>query len=79
MKSKPVAGHTAGVMFASAAYLAWAIVGKLATGHAGLFFLDPDLMGQQYEAVIAACVAFVTLTPGSRVNPTPSTPRLPDR
>ncbi|KAI1074047.1 hypothetical protein F5B20DRAFT_574375 [Whalleya microplaca] len=60
----PVAGHVAGVMFSSGLYLAWAGIGKLATGHSGLFFLDPDLMSNFPGAVIAACIAFVSLSPG---------------
>ncbi|KAH9990265.1 hypothetical protein F4779DRAFT_623848 [Xylariaceae sp. FL0662B] len=60
----PVAAHVAGVMFASGAYLAWAGIGKLATGHSGLFFLDPDLMSNIPGAVIAACIAFITVSPG---------------
>ncbi|KXJ91680.1 hypothetical protein Micbo1qcDRAFT_203740 [Microdochium bolleyi] len=63
-RQSPVAAHTAGIIFASAGYLAWAYFGKLLTGHSGLFFLDPDLMGEQWEAVIAASIAWLTLAPG---------------
>jgi hypothetical protein len=47
-------------------YLAWAGLGKLATGHAGLFFLDPELMGGVKEATIAASLLFVAFSSGSR-------------
>ncbi|KAI0018457.1 hypothetical protein F4780DRAFT_516941 [Xylariomycetidae sp. FL0641] len=60
----PVAGHIVGVMMMSALYLAWAALGKMVTGHAGLFFLDPKLMGDVPMAVVAACFAFVTMSPG---------------
>ncbi|KAI1488631.1 hypothetical protein F5X96DRAFT_644688 [Biscogniauxia mediterranea] len=63
-RQTPVAAHTAGVMCLSGAYLAWAGIGKLLTGHAGLFFLDPKLMGDIPEATIAACIAFIALSPG---------------
>ncbi|KAI1504491.1 hypothetical protein F5X99DRAFT_16548 [Biscogniauxia marginata] len=63
-RQTPVAAHTAGVMSLSGAYLAWAGIGKLLTGHAGLFFLDPKLMGDVPEATIAACIAFISLSPG---------------
>ncbi|KAK7911935.1 hypothetical protein PG985_014416 [Apiospora marii] len=39
-------------------------LGKLVTGHAGLFFLDPELMGNVHGAALAASVLFVTLAPG---------------
>ncbi|KAI1244777.1 hypothetical protein MGN70_014654 [Eutypa lata] len=60
----PVAGQVAGVIFASFLYLVWAWFGGLVTGHYGIFFLNPDEMGGQMEAVIAACIVFVSLTPG---------------
>ncbi|KAH7039637.1 uncharacterized protein B0I36DRAFT_357039 [Microdochium trichocladiopsis] len=63
-RQSPVAAHSAGIIFASGVYIAWAAFGKLLTGHSGLFFFDPDLMGQQWEAVIAASVAWLTLAPG---------------
>ncbi|KAI6086280.1 hypothetical protein F4821DRAFT_278676 [Hypoxylon rubiginosum] len=63
-RQTPVTAHTVGVMFCSGAYLAWAGIGKLATGHSGLFFLDPDLMKDMPEAIIAACIAFIALSPG---------------
>ncbi|KAI1774888.1 hypothetical protein F4818DRAFT_54964 [Hypoxylon cercidicola] len=63
-RQTPVAAHTVGVMFCSGAYLAWAGIGKLLTGHSGLFFLDPELMSDMPEAIIAACIAFVALSPG---------------
>ncbi|KAK8096734.1 hypothetical protein PG999_012678 [Apiospora kogelbergensis] len=40
------------------------ILGKLVTGHAGLFFLDPELMGDVHGAALAASILFVTLAPG---------------
>ncbi|KAK6836597.1 hypothetical protein PG987_007092 [Apiospora arundinis] len=39
-------------------------LGKLVTGHAGLFFLDPELMGDVHGAALAASILFVTLAPG---------------
>lgn len=64
---QPVPGHVAGIMFASGAYLLWAFLGKLITGHSGLFFLDPELIGNVKEATVAASFAFVTLSPGSEL------------
>ncbi|KAI1841110.1 hypothetical protein JX266_012703 [Neoarthrinium moseri] len=63
-RQTPVASHVAGMMFASGTYLAWAGLGKLATGHSGLFFLDPSLMGDVKEATVAASLAFISLSPG---------------
>jgi hypothetical protein len=56
-----------GMMFASGVYLAWAGIGRLLTGHSGLFFLDPALMGDVKGATIAASFAFISLTPGSEL------------
>ncbi|KAI5921503.1 hypothetical protein F4810DRAFT_712541 [Camillea tinctor] len=63
-RQTPVAGHAVGVMFLSGVYLAWAAIGKSLTGHAGLFFIDPKHMGDFPEASIAACIAFIALSPG---------------
>ncbi|KAI1382965.1 uncharacterized protein F4822DRAFT_434893 [Hypoxylon trugodes] len=63
-RQTPVTAHAVGVMFASGAYLAWAGLGKIATGHSGIFFLDPELMKDAPESIIAACIAFVAMTPG---------------
>ncbi|KAI2611937.1 hypothetical protein GGR54DRAFT_643178 [Hypoxylon sp. NC1633] len=63
-RQTPVTSHTIGVMFCSGAYLAWEGFGKLLTGHSGLFFLDPELMSETPEAIIAACIAFIALSPG---------------
>ncbi|KAI0485328.1 hypothetical protein GGR56DRAFT_617692 [Xylariaceae sp. FL0804] len=63
-RQNPVARHAVGVMGLSCAYLVWAAIGKAATGHAGLFFLDPKLMNDQPGAVFAACVGFVMLSSG---------------
>ncbi|KAJ1334199.1 hypothetical protein MN608_04205 [Microdochium nivale] len=63
-RQSPVAAHTAGIIFASSGYILWAAFGKLLTGHSGLFFFDPELMGEQWEAVFAAIVAWLTLAPG---------------
>ncbi|RYP16807.1 hypothetical protein DL765_004920 [Monosporascus sp. GIB2] len=60
----PVAGHIGGVMLASALYLAWVWIGQRLTGYAGIFFLDPDEMSGQVEAIIAACIAFISLSQG---------------
>ncbi|KAH8649826.1 hypothetical protein BX600DRAFT_554302 [Xylariales sp. PMI_506] len=59
-----VAAHVVGIMFASGMYLTWAGLGRLLTGHSGLFFLDPELMGDVSEATIAASIAFISLSPG---------------
>ncbi|ORY57448.1 uncharacterized protein BCR38DRAFT_478213 [Pseudomassariella vexata] len=63
----PVAGHVAWTMFASALYLAWAGLGRLLTGHAGLFFLDPDLVDGLRGVTAAASLAFITLAPGGKL------------
>ncbi|KAI8962968.1 hypothetical protein F5Y11DRAFT_171939 [Daldinia sp. FL1419] len=63
-RQTPVTGHAAGVMFCSGAYLAWSGIGKLATGHSGLFFLDPDIIKDVPEAIIAASIAFIAISPG---------------
>ncbi|KAI8956327.1 hypothetical protein F4801DRAFT_595557 [Xylaria longipes] len=62
-RQSPVAGHVAGTVVASGLYLAWAGIGKLATDHWGLFFLDPKLMGNSTGAAVAAAAAFVAVTP----------------
>jgi len=59
----PVAGHVLGIIASSIAYLAWAGLGRLLTGHAGLFFLDPELMGTEAAPVVAG-VAFAIFAPG---------------
>ncbi|KAI1804914.1 hypothetical protein F4811DRAFT_257640 [Daldinia bambusicola] len=59
-----VIGHAAGVMLCSGVYVVWAEVGKLATGHSGLFFLDPDIIKGMPEAIIAAGIAFIAVSPG---------------
>ncbi|KAI0489958.1 hypothetical protein F4859DRAFT_509536 [Xylaria cf. heliscus] len=62
-RQSPVTGHVGGTMIASILYLAWAGIGKLATNHWGLFFLDPHLMGNSTWAAIAAAVGFVVANP----------------
>lgn len=62
-RQTPIIGHAVGVMFCSGAYLAWSELGKLVTGRSGLFFLDPDII-KIPEAIIAACIAFVAISPG---------------
>jgi hypothetical protein len=69
---QPVTAHMIGVMLVTSLYLVWAGLGKIATGHAGLFFVDPGLMKGELPGVIAACVAFVTLSVGCEF----SSPRL---
>ncbi|RYP39423.1 hypothetical protein DL768_010717 [Monosporascus sp. mg162] len=64
LTNSPVAGHIGVVMLACALYLAWALIGQRLTGHAGMFFLDPDEMSGQMGPVIAACIAFISLSPG---------------
>ncbi|KAI1365518.1 hypothetical protein F5Y08DRAFT_338629 [Xylaria arbuscula] len=58
-RQSPVIGHVAGTAAASGLYLAWAGIGKLATGHWGLFFLDPELVGNSPGAAVAAAAAFI--------------------
>ncbi|OTA55605.1 hypothetical protein K449DRAFT_438524 [Hypoxylon sp. EC38] len=59
-----ITGHIAAVMLCSGAYLLWAALGKLITGHSGLFFLDPDLMGETPVPIITGSILFIALTPG---------------
>ncbi|KAI0882965.1 uncharacterized protein GGS22DRAFT_169168 [Annulohypoxylon maeteangense] len=63
-RQTPITAHIAGVMFCSGAYLGWAGLGKLITGHSGLFFLDPEIMHEMPEAIVATCIAFVAVSPG---------------
>ena len=58
--------HTLGVILATALYLLWAWGGGNATGRPGIFFLDPEELGGVEEAVAAACIAFVSLSPGRK-------------
>lgn len=53
-----------GISLASVAYLLWASLGKVLTGHAGLFFIDPELMGDLKGAAVAASLIFVLLSSG---------------
>ncbi|RWA03173.1 hypothetical protein EKO27_g11932 [Xylaria grammica] len=62
-RHSPVVGHVVGTMVASGLYLAWASIGKLATDHWGLFFLDPKLMGNSTGTAVAAGVGFVVAAP----------------
>ncbi|KAI3341859.1 hypothetical protein F4824DRAFT_265514 [Ustulina deusta] len=62
-RQSPVVGHVAGTLVASGLYLAWAGIGKLATGHWGLFFLDPKLMGDSTGAAVAAAAGFTVASP----------------
>ncbi|KAI1655175.1 hypothetical protein F4813DRAFT_183714 [Daldinia decipiens] len=62
-RQTPIICHAIGVTFCSGAYLAWSGFGKLVTGHSGLFFLDPEII-EVPEAIIAACIAFVAISPG---------------
>ncbi|KAI1201675.1 hypothetical protein F5X97DRAFT_320074 [Nemania serpens] len=62
-RQSPAVGHVAGSLVASGLYLAWAGLGKLATDHWGLFFLDPQLMGDSTGAAVAAGVGFVVVSP----------------
>ncbi|OTA84882.1 hypothetical protein M434DRAFT_377316 [Hypoxylon sp. CO27-5] len=59
-----ITGHIAAVMLCSGAYLLWAALGKLITGHSGLFFLDPDLMGETPVPIITGSILFIALSPG---------------
>ncbi|KAI0850659.1 hypothetical protein F5Y00DRAFT_260533 [Daldinia vernicosa] len=63
-RQTPVTGHAIGVMFCSGAYLGWSALGKYYTGHSGLFFLDPDIIKDMPEAIIAAHIAFIAISPG---------------
>lgn len=51
---------------ASVAYLVWSCLGKALTGHAGLFFIDPELMGDLKGAAVAAGLLFVLLSSGGK-------------
>ncbi|KAI1133145.1 hypothetical protein F5Y10DRAFT_130144 [Nemania abortiva] len=62
-RQSPVVGHVVGTLVASGLYLAWAGIGKLATDHWGLFFLDPKLMGNSTGAAVAAGAGFVAASP----------------
>ncbi|KAI1738842.1 hypothetical protein F4680DRAFT_466931 [Xylaria scruposa] len=62
-RQSPVVGHVAGTVVANCLYLAWAGIGKLATDHWGLFFLDPELMGNSTGAAIAAAIGFLAAAP----------------
>ncbi|KAI1169643.1 hypothetical protein F4777DRAFT_584713 [Nemania sp. FL0916] len=62
-RQTPVVGHVIGTMVASGLYVAWAGVGKLATDHWGLFFLDPKLMGGSTGAAVAAAFGFIFAAP----------------
>lgn len=53
----------AGTIVASGLYLAWASIGKLATGHWGLFFLDRQLVGNSTGAAVAAAFGFLIVSP----------------
>lgn len=53
---------------ASVAYLLWAGLGKLLTGHAGLFFIDAELMGDVKGATVAAGMVFVLLSKGGKLD-----------
>ncbi|KAI1820051.1 hypothetical protein F4861DRAFT_546103 [Xylaria intraflava] len=63
-RPSPVVGHVAGTVVASSLYLAWAGIGRLATDHWGLFFLDPKLMGNSPGAAVAAGIGFIALSAG---------------
>ncbi|KAI1205237.1 uncharacterized protein F4807DRAFT_443984 [Annulohypoxylon truncatum] len=63
-RQTPITAHIAGVMFCSGAYLGWAGLGKVITGHSGLFFLDPDIMKEMPGAIIATCIVFISVSPG---------------
>ncbi|KAI0892559.1 hypothetical protein F4806DRAFT_499965 [Annulohypoxylon nitens] len=63
-RQTPITTHMTGVICCSGAYLCWAGLGKLITGHSGLFFLDPDIMVEMPEAILAACVTFIAISPG---------------
>ncbi|KAI1090959.1 hypothetical protein F5B19DRAFT_503483 [Rostrohypoxylon terebratum] len=63
-RQTPVTTHLAGAVCCSGAYLCWAGLGKLLTGHSGLFFLDPDIMVGMPEAILAACVTFIAISLG---------------
>ncbi|KAJ2977346.1 hypothetical protein NUW58_g7838 [Xylaria curta] len=62
-RQSPVVGHVIGTLVAGGLYLAWAGIGKLATNHWGLFFLDPELMGNSTGAAVAAAGGFLLAAP----------------
>ncbi|KAI2626287.1 hypothetical protein GGS21DRAFT_540997 [Xylaria nigripes] len=61
-RPSPAVGHVFGTMVASGLYLGWAGIGRLATDHWALFFLDPKLMGNSTWAASAAGIGFVLLS-----------------
>ncbi|KAI1420508.1 hypothetical protein F5Y12DRAFT_719462 [Xylaria sp. FL1777] len=63
-RQSPAVGHIGGTVVASGLYLAWAGIGKLTTGHWGLFFLDPELLGDSTGAAVAAAAGFVAASAG---------------
>ncbi|KAI1434646.1 hypothetical protein GGR50DRAFT_386130 [Xylaria sp. CBS 124048] len=68
-RQSPVVGHVAGIVLASGLYLGWAGIGKLATDHWGLFFLDPKLVGDSQWAAVAGGIGFVALAPAGESYP----------
>ncbi|KAI1816921.1 hypothetical protein GGS20DRAFT_133081 [Poronia punctata] len=62
-RQTPVVWHVIGTIVASGLYIAWAGLGKAASGHWGLFFLDPKLMGNSTGAAVASAIAFIVVSP----------------
>lgn len=57
-------------MVAAAAYLGYAAIGKLLTGHSAFFFLDEDVVGSK-EKVAAYCIGFISMAAASEYTDPP--------
>ncbi|KAI1326433.1 hypothetical protein F5Y16DRAFT_410840 [Xylariaceae sp. FL0255] len=64
-RQTPVTAHVGGIMGVTTLYICWAVLGKLLTDHAGLFFLDPKLMGGSVAAAIASAIGLITASAGT--------------
>ncbi|KAI0145574.1 hypothetical protein GGR57DRAFT_517072 [Xylariaceae sp. FL1272] len=63
-RQRPVTAHIAGIMAVTGVFVGWAAIGKPATGHSGLFFLDPEKTGS-VGASVAGALGLVTASAGS--------------
>ncbi|CAN8102680.1 unnamed protein product [Discula destructiva] len=59
-RPKPVPSHLFGTLAAAGAYLAYAGIGKVSTGHSPFWWMDEELAGSN-EKVAIYCTAFVAL------------------
>ncbi|KAI1260569.1 hypothetical protein F5Y18DRAFT_432126 [Xylariaceae sp. FL1019] len=63
-RQRPVTAHIAGIMAVTGAFVGWAAIGKAATGHPGLFFLDPEKSGS-VGASVAGALGLITASAGA--------------